>query len=234
MNGIKFFFLDPSNSLTEAWQSAFEQHGLTQHNFAIINSTLQDLPEDLRTYDCIVSPANSYGRLDGGFDYYLSEALAPPDDHDAPTRITQNVLYSKWKGFAPPGTCTLIPLKNTPCFPNPHACRFIALVPTMRIPEKVIWNREIVYNCMWSLLATLTAHNESSEGGASGDEGISTVLMTGLATGVGEVSAERCAHQMALAIRDFVRASENPDKWGAADWDTILKNANDTRRTHRY
>ena len=29
----------------------------------------------------------------------------------------------------------------------------------MRIPEDVVWNREIVYNCVWWMLITLEQHN---------------------------------------------------------------------------
>ena len=57
--------------------------------------------------------------------------------------------------------------------------------------------------------------------------------MTGLATGVGNVSAERCAQQMALAVENFIDASENPEKWSSMEWDDALTYAHDCRRTHR-
>lgn len=81
----------------------------------------------------------------------------------------------------------------------------------MHIPERVNWNKEIVYNCIWALLTEISTYNGSSQ------DKIHTVVMTGLATGVGSVPAERCAQQMALAIRDFYDALENPDKWSAMD-----------------
>jgi len=37
--------------------------------------------------------------MTNSFDYFLSEALAPSDDFDALTRVTQKVLYTKWKGL---------------------------------------------------------------------------------------------------------------------------------------
>ncbi|OBZ69261.1 hypothetical protein A0H81_10712 [Grifola frondosa] len=40
-------------------------------------STLQKLEPSHSDFDCIVSPANSYGIMDGGFDYYLSAAFSP-------------------------------------------------------------------------------------------------------------------------------------------------------------
>ena len=102
----------------------------------------------------------------------------------------------------------------------------------MRIPEDVVWNREIVYNCMWSLLVSLDQHNQAEEISRNGKR-IHKVLMTGLATGVGNVSAERCAQQMALAVENFIDASENPEKWSSMEWDDALTYAHDCRRTHR-
>src|SRR5260370_40163144 len=82
----------------------------------------------------------------GRFDYFLSEVLSPGDVL-APTRLAQATLYQHWKGYAPPGSCILVPLAGSACENNAHGCAFIALCPTMRIPEDVVWNREIVYNC---------------------------------------------------------------------------------------
>jgi len=161
------------------------------------------------------------------FDHFISEALAPADDYNAATRVAQALLYQKWKGYAPPGTCTLVPLAGTACENNKHRCAYIALCPTMRIPSSVSWNREIVYNCMWSLLNTLANHN--AEGNSSL---IQKVLLTGLATGVGHVPEKLCAEQMALAIRDFADATARPEVWGNLEWRDAMKIAADTENTY--
>jgi len=165
------------------------------------------------------------------FDYWLSEALSP-DDLLAPTRLAQVTFYNHWKGYAPPGSCTLVPLHGSVCENNAHGCTFIAMCPTMRIPEDVVWNREIAYNCLWSLLNSLDQHNRAAVTSGDGSR-ISKVLMTGLATGVGNISPKRCAQQMALAVRDFIDASENAGKWSSMDWETIIGYAQDCRRTYR-
>lgn len=56
--------------------------------------------------------------------------------------------------------------------------------------------------------------------------------MTGLATGAGRVSPERCAQQMALAIRDFINASENAEEWSSMEWENAIDLAQESRRTH--
>ena len=99
----------------------------------------------------------------------------------------------------------------------------------MRTPENVLWNREVVYNCMWSLLVSLDNHNQA----ANDDESrIRRVLITGLGTCTGGVSAKRCAQQMMLAVRDFIDASESADKWSSIEWDHAIDLTHDCRRTH--
>lgn len=170
------------------------------------------------------------------FDYFLAMQLTPPGEgFEPPTQIAQSVLYRRWKGYAPPGTCTLIPLAGTPCAANKYRCRFIALCPTMRVPQSVTWDRDVVYNCTWSLLNALDQHNAGVGAGPAAADGgarIGKVLMTGLATGVGGVSAERCAQQMALAVKHFLDASASTEKWSSLRWKDALAYDKETSRTH--
>lgn len=163
------------------------------------------------------------------FDQVLSDVLAPADDPDALTRTAQNVLYRRWRGFAPPGTCTLIPLADTPCHPNVFNCRYIALCPTMRFPSNVTWHREIVYNCVWSLLVAIDEHNARASETDSGPTPIASVGMTGLATGIGGVPASVCGRQTALAFAHYQDASSHPEKWSSLSWDDILTMPLDVR-----
>ena len=95
----------------------------------------------------------------------------------------------------------------------------------MRVPESVRWHKEVVYNCVWSLLVEVDNHNASVAEGAAGEgEGkarIETVAMTGLATGVGRVPPEECARQMAMAFAHYHEAKASPEKWGALKWRDI-------------
>ena len=49
--------------------------------------------------------------------------------------------------------------------------------------------------------------------GGAGKKKIERVLMTGLATGCGNVSAERCAQQMMLAVRHFAQGVPESANW---------------------
>ncbi|KAJ5745919.1 hypothetical protein N7520_011101 [Penicillium odoratum] len=184
-----------------------------------INERLNSLPPSL-TFDLIVSPANSYGRLDGAFDHAISMTFSPRNDYHALTRTAQQVLYDKWRGFAPPGSCTLVEFPE-PLKQNPRTCSWIALCPTMREPENVNWDREVVYECIWSLLCQVEGHNRSV--GNESQSRIKNLLMTPLAVGVGGVSKERWAKQTVMAFKHFVEAVENPGEWSSLQWDRIEK-----------
>lgn len=166
------------------------------------------------------------------FDYYISKALSPSNDFLAVTRLAQLYLYRRWRGYAPPATCTLVPLQGTVCEENPHGCSFIALCPTMRIPENVTWHRDLVYNCVWSLLVAVDEHNRTVDETGAGTK-IQKMLMTGLATGSGGVSVDQCAQQMALAFRDFENALDDPDKWQALEWPDAIAMARECGKTNK-
>ncbi|KAF4618830.1 hypothetical protein D9613_010040 [Agrocybe pediades] len=237
MKQLRFILLDKSGDLVREWTKAFGElvPEAIRQKFEMVTSKspkLSDLEEKYKHFDCIVSPANSYGRLDGGFDAVISDALSP-DDFFAPTRLVQSVLYKRWRGYLPPGVCMLVPLQGQQ-YPtlskNPHGCSFIALCPTMRVPENIQWNKEIVYNLMWSLLVAVDEHNDACST-ADINPSAQEVLMTGLGTGVGGISAEKCARQMALAVRDYANACENRQQWSAVQWDQAERLAEEVRST---
>ncbi|KAF6793768.1 hypothetical protein CSOJ01_13842 [Colletotrichum sojae] len=196
--------------------------------------SLSALPDTVQ-FDTIVSPANSYGRLDGAFDDAISRALSPRDDYLALTRAAQTELYRRWRGYAPPGTCTLLEIPEefgARSTRNVWGARRVALCPTMRMPADTEWDREVVYECVWSLLCAVDNHNRAVRAaGGKEDELIRSVLMTPLATGVGRVSPERWASQAVMAIRHFVEASENPEKWSSLGWSEIDRQCNEVRST---
>jgi hypothetical protein len=68
MNHLEFILLDPKHSLVKEWKRALKEHiPEVIDRFSVIESTLEDLKSGPHEqFDCIVSPANSYGRLDGG------------------------------------------------------------------------------------------------------------------------------------------------------------------------
>ncbi|QPG93529.1 hypothetical protein C2857_000538 [Epichloe festucae Fl1] len=205
------------NQHSEAFAKAAAKHKLpTSITFETHNAALQFVPSSSK-FDLVVSPANSYGRLDGGFDDAISRAFSPRNDYLALTRVAQAKLYDEWRGFAPPGTCTLVRIPDDFRHEskNVWGTKYLALCPTMRTPQPVEWDREIVYESTWSLLVTIDKHNRRTCAGCESDADprISSILIPPLATGIGKVSPERWAAQMVMAMKHFVDAKQNPRKW---------------------
>ena len=140
-------------------------------------------------------------------------------------------------GFLPPGACALVPLPEAvrggaQGKGNPWGAHALAVLPTMRVPQDVRWHRDLAYNATWALLAEVARWNADAgadasavpqgEGGASranvGKQRIERVLMTGLGTGAGGVSAERCARQMVLAVKHF--GEDLPER---VRWETVAR-----------
>jgi O-acetyl-ADP-ribose deacetylase (regulator of RNase III) len=200
-----------NETLTTTWPDHSSKIKITP-----LNQRLNSLPPNT-TFNLIVSPANSYARLDGAFDNAISLAFSPRNDYHALTRAAQAVFYEKWRGFAPPGSCTLVEFPEE-LKRNVYGCEWVAMCPTMRQPGNVEWDREIVYECVWSLLCQVEGYNRGAEG-----RKIERVLLTPLAAGVGGVSTERWAAQMVLALKHFVDAVERPGVWGAMQWGDIVE-----------
>ncbi|KAI6114872.1 macro domain-like protein [Pisolithus croceorrhizus] len=232
MSNVSFILIEPpprgpSNDtqapLITEWQLAFTQHLRPNdlERFSFLESRLDQLKEaQVTAFDCVVSPANSYGIMDGGFDFYLSIAFSPRKDVFALTRLVQAAIRDRYYGFAPPGSCILVPGLS----PNDFSCKIIAVCPTMRYPEELKWHKDIVYITMWSLLVQLETWNENAD---NEEKKIKKVLMTGLGTGVGKISPAVCAKQMALAVKHFLHArSEEGQKSSAENdylsWDRVL------------
>lgn len=210
-------------AFNEALRDLWPRYTPDKIKITTINERLNSLPPSTK-FDLIVSPANSYGRLDGAFDHAISKTFSPRDDYHALTRTAQSVLYDKWRGFAPPGSCTLVEFPEE-LKANYLGCNWVAICPTMREPQNVNWDREVVYECVWSLLCQVEGHNRRSS------EQIRTVLMAPLAAGIGKVSKERWAAQTVTAMRQFVDAVERPEVWSSLQWDTIEEICDDVSAT---
>lgn len=96
----------------------------------------------------------------------------------------------------------------------------------MRLPAKAAWDREVVYECVWSLLVQVEGWNRGRE-----VDRIESVLITPLATGAGAVSKERWAAQFVLALRHFVDALERPERWSRLGWGEVYEDAFEVEKT---
>lgn len=110
--------------------------------------------------------------------------------------------------------------------------RYIAHVPTMRVPKVLHPDDDIAYRCTWALLTSVRKHNMevAKQGQSTRHERVNTILCAGFGTGSGQFPVDECARQMVLAVKHFAeRASksstEEDDLRGSSGLMTLWDNA---------
>lgn len=121
-----------------------------------------DLETFLRTnpVQCIVSPANAYGLMDGGYDLAITNYFGD----QLPQRVQQHII-DHYYGEQPVGTSFLIDAGRDG--------RSLIHTPTMRTPQR-IRDPLVIYQCMRATLMCAMEHNVESIlipmfGGGCGD-----------------------------------------------------------------
>ncbi|MVF12261.1 Appr-1-p processing protein [Ketobacter sp. MCCC 1A13808] len=151
--------------------------------------------------DAVVSPANSYGYMDGGIDMVYSKHFG----WGVQERL-QTVIKTDHRGQLLVGQAQLVETEN-------NLIPYLISAPTMRVPQ-TLHNSANPYLAMRAILI-LIAHGEY--GGVPVSEMIETVAVPGLGTGVGEVHPVVCAKQVQFAIKEVVyHKAEFPDSWLSA------------------
>ncbi len=181
---IALYLRDLSEPLVAAWRRAFD-------GVAAVTVTLGDIfsdrdgpippgaPIDVRA-DAVVSPANSYGFMDGGIDAVYTYQFGP-----GLQRRLQTVLAEEHDGELPVGQAVIVPTGDA-------MIPWCISAPTMRSPEPVA-DTVNAYLAMRAALHAVLEHNRR------GQAPIRSVLCPGLATAIGGMPVDRCARQMRTA-----------------------------------
>lgn len=145
--------------------------------------------------DCIVSPANSFGFMDGGLDGVITKRLGSQTQINVQKKIammpTQELLV---------GQAILVHTGN-------KEIPFCVSAPTMRVPMilKGTPNPYLAAKATFALLKRIKDDNP---------EIIKKVTMSGLGTGVGRVPYEVCANQMKMAYDEvWLGKFKTPTTW---------------------
>ena len=161
---------------------------------------------DVQT-DCYISPANSYGFLDGGIDNKLRkfyEKLGIDIE-----KTVQDIIIDKFDGELLVGQAFYFPLFSF----NSKKIPDLIVAPTMRVPMKLPENSVNVYLAMRAILLKLKSLNWSG----SSSPKVKSVSICGLGTGIGQLPYDLCAKQMRKAYDDFwVGEKYFPKSWGEA------------------
>ncbi len=166
---MELVFIDTSSDVCDAIKS----------EFASINK-VDVLCGDILEYatGCVVSPANSYGFMDGGIDRcyveYFGQGLADK---------VREIISHRPEGYLPVGASIII---NT----YHNAIPWMIIAPTMITPELVE-----ATNAYRALRAVLRIARQES---------IDKVYCPGLTSGVGCVPPDQAAEQMRQAYEDWL------------------------------
>ncbi|KAG8844433.1 hypothetical protein FRB91_002619 [Serendipita sp. 411] len=228
-------------TLIEAWNEAIQRYfpnvPASSLPFTVVEDKLEEAPIETIQCDCLVSPANSFGIMDGAYDKVLSEVLTGPSgDFWTITNHVQSYLARLCRGYLPPGSCIIVPLPKDVAGPlrlvpdpqgshkdadgnpalqygNRAGATSLAVLPTMRVPSNVEWHKDLVYNSMWSLMVEIEKWNRE----AKPKKKINKVVITGLATGCGMINVKKAGDQMVLAVRHFTNPAMVNPRWIQAD-----------------
>ena len=194
---IQVFLRDRNINLVIAWSREFKGY----RNVKVSCGDIFDIKAD-----AIISPANSFGFMDGGIDLLYSEHFAWELQDELQNKI-RNCFY----GELHVGVATIVETKN-------DNIKYLISCPTMRVPENVS-NTVNAYLAFRAGLIEVVNFNKSS------NEKITSILCPGLGTSSGKMAKTICAKQMKYAYDSiFTHGNHFPsDLWEAHDLHNNLK-----------
>jgi O-acetyl-ADP-ribose deacetylase (regulator of RNase III) len=170
---VTFHLRDVQVEVVRAWKKHFD--GI--ENVRISAGDIFDLEAD-----AIVSPANSFGYMDGGIDLvYLSRF-----GWSLQSRLRSH-LQEQHNGELPVGQATIVETLDA-------AVPYLISAPTMRVPMDVSETLN-AYLAFRAAIRAVKQHN------AVDNRSIRSLLCPGLCTAIGRMSPDLAARQMAAAYR---------------------------------
>jgi O-acetyl-ADP-ribose deacetylase (regulator of RNase III) len=166
---MKLHLRDRNAAVVDAWRRQFS--GLD--NVEVTQGDIFDV-----NADAVVSPANSFGFMDGGIDLVYSKRFG----WDLQKRL-QALLRAEHAGELPVGQAVLVETYSS-------EVPWLISAPTMRVPMDISGTA----NAFLALRAALLAARRHA-----GEPRIQTILCPGLGTAIGRMPPERAARQMAHA-----------------------------------
>jgi O-acetyl-ADP-ribose deacetylase (regulator of RNase III) len=179
----RLLLVDCEAKLVKAWSEVFE-------NFDFVSAHQGDF--FAYPADCMVSPANSFGIMDGGLDLAIRKHLGFAVQEKVQRRIVE-----QFHGELPVGSALLVETGH-------RTWPYLVVAPTMRVPENIAQTVNAYLSFRAALLAVERFNREA------GKEAIGSILCPGLGTGIGGVEPQRCAMQMRMALKNAVEPARIP------------------------
>jgi O-acetyl-ADP-ribose deacetylase (regulator of RNase III) len=168
---MRFLLRDRNAAVVEAWRKEFAR----APDMEVSQGDIFDL-----IADAIVSPANSFGFMDGGIDLAYSHRFG----WGLQERL-QERLRAEHDGELPVGQAIVVETMDS-------KIPFMVSAPTMRVPADVSGTVN-AYLAFRAVIRAVREHNRLHE------RPLLTVLCPGLGTAIGRMSPRACAVQMHYA-----------------------------------
>lgn len=144
---LKITLLDNNSDMCACWNSVLKEYNYAEENyFPNVEVVNQDIVEYLRENNNhligIVSPANSFGLMDGGYDGAIRRYFEEDYNIDIIPYVQEHIKEKFW-GEQPVGTSTLVKL--------PVVGSYVLHTPTMIRPS-IITDPRVVYHCARSCI----------------------------------------------------------------------------------
>jgi len=184
---MKIFLRDRGPKLVEAWAEVFSSHP----DFKISCGDIFAEGEWLNV-DAIVSPANSFGYMDGGIDFVYSDYFGWGIGD-----LLREKIWTEHNGELLVGQAVAVDMrltepKNEQQRQRVNRIPYLISAPTMRVPANVS-------NTVNAFLAFRAALRVAKE------QGYESILCPGLATAIGQMPPRVCAVQMLEAYKQFLK-----------------------------
>jgi O-acetyl-ADP-ribose deacetylase (regulator of RNase III) len=194
---IQILLRDKNINLVNAWSKEFKDY----HNVKISCGDIFGL-----SADAIISPANSFGFMDGGIDLRYSVYFGWDLQ-----KTLQNKIRSDFHGELPVGHATIVETNN-------DNIKYLISCPTMRVPEDVSDTVNAYLAFRAGLIEVLNFNKNNNEK-------IASILCPGLGTLSGMLPETICAIQMKYAYDSIFNRENNfpNDLWEAHDLHVKMK-----------
>lgn len=176
------YLIDINKDLVKYWKKFF----INYSEVVVLEGDYFQQPADV-----MVSPANSFGIMDGGIDLPIRDNLG--------FRVQRNLqkeIIDNYHGELPVGSAIIIKTdsKDWP---------FLVSAPTMRVPEDVSFTLN-PYLAFRAALLEVIKFNKVN------DKKLTSLVCCGMGTGYGHVHPKRCAALMRAAYQTMLAPSRIP------------------------
>lgn len=195
---MKIYLLDINKEMTDVWAKQFEHT-----NVEIVNKDFETFMAEHPDIEAIVSPANSFGLMDGGYDKAITNYFGPELMKDV-----QEKIIKVWWGEQPVGTSLSVVIKSKHFIKQLDDGKTLELhpilihTPTMRTPEQIV-DARIIYQCMRTTLIEAVSQK------------VDSIVIPAFGGCTGKVSCEIIAKMMRFAFDQLSNVPENLN-WGYA------------------